>query len=316
MEGAELDLFEGGIAHATATASGEALDAALTDLGWHDALAADRRAAVSVLFERQGAANATSSALNWLLADALGAAGRGAVTVVLPAFGLPEPPGRLAGGRCALSGLATGAPADRVLVVATAGDRPAALTLPARDLEVRPVHGIDPALGVAEVSGEVRAPDRVTETVDWEGAVGAGHLALGHELVGVARAMLALARAHAVERVQFGRPIASFQAVRHRLAEALVAVEGADGLLAAAWEDPSPVTAAMAKAVAGRSARTVARHAQQVLAGMGFTAEHPLHHHVRRTVVLDQLLGAGALLTRRLGADVLGTGALPPPLPL
>ena len=47
----------------------------------------------------------------------------------------------------------------------------------------------------------------------------------------------------------------------------------------------------MAKAVAGRQARTTARHCQQVLAGIGFTTEHPLHHYVRRTLVLDALLG-------------------------
>ena len=61
----------------------------------------------------------------------------------------------------------------------------------------------------------------------------------------------------------------------------------------------------MAKAFAGRSARTVARHCQQVLAGIGFTTEHPLHLFIRRTIVLDQLLGAGSLLTRQLGTDIL-----------
>ena len=113
--------------------------------------------------------------------------------------------------------------------------------------------------------------------------------------------MLELARTHALERVQFGRPIATFQAVRHRLAESLVALEAAAALLDAAWEDPSPVTAGMAKAFAGRSARTVARHCQQVLAGIGFTTEHPLHLSVRRTIVLDQLLGAGSVLTAAAG---------------
>jgi alkylation response protein AidB-like acyl-CoA dehydrogenase len=143
-----------------------------------------------------------------------------------------------------------------------------------------------------------------------------GQLALGHELVGLARTMLELARQHALGRIQFGRPIASFQAVRHRLAESLVSVEAAAGLLAAAWEDPSPATAAMAKGFAGRSARTVARHAQQVLAGIGFTTEHPFHTYVRRTLVLDQLLGAGSVLTKELGVHVLRTGRMPAVLPL
>jgi len=67
----------------------------------------------------------------------------------------------------------------------------------------------------------------------------------------------------------------------------------------------------MAKAFAGRSARTVARHCQQVLAGIGFTTEHPLHLSVRRAIVLDQLLGAGTALTRALGTHILSSATLP-----
>ena len=70
--------------------------------------------------------------------------------------------------------------------------------------------------------------------------------------------MLRLACDHASERVQFGRPIASFQAVRHRLAEALVAVEALDATLGAAGDEPNALTAALAKATAGRTAQTVA----------------------------------------------------------
>ena len=60
----------------------------------------------------------------------------------------------------------------------------------------------------------------------------------------------------------------------------------------------------------------MARHAQQVLAGIGFTTEHPLHLYVRRTVVLDQLLGAGNRLTRGAGLRVLERGELPATFPL
>jgi alkylation response protein AidB-like acyl-CoA dehydrogenase len=128
--------------------------------------------------------------------------------------------------------------------------------------------------------------------------------------------MLELARQHALERIQFGRPIASFQAVRHRLAEALVSLEAAAALMSASWDEPTPGTAALAKGMAGRSARIVARHAQQVLAGIGFTLEHPFHSYVRRTFVLDQLLGAGVALTRQTGTEVLRTGRLPAAFPL
>ena len=53
-----------------------------------------------------------------------------------------------------------------------------------------------------------------------------------------------------------------------------------------------------------------------MLAGIGFTTEHPLHRYVRRTLVLDQLLGAGSVLTRQLGSDILGRGTLPAAFPL
>ena len=128
--------------------------------------------------------------------------------------------------------------------------------------------------------------------------------------------MLDLAREHALDRIQFGRPIATFQAVRHRLADTLVAVEMAEAMLDAAWLDGSPLTASMAKAVAGRSARTASRHCQQVLAGIGFTTEHPFHLSARRVLVLDQLLGSSKVLTKRLGDELLRTRQLPPLLPL
>jgi alkylation response protein AidB-like acyl-CoA dehydrogenase len=128
--------------------------------------------------------------------------------------------------------------------------------------------------------------------------------------------MLELARVHALDRIQFGQPIAKFQAVRYRLAETLVAIEAADAVLDAAWLDHAPQTAAMAKATAGRGARVAARHCQQVLAGIGFTTEHPFHRYVKRVLVLEQLLGGTQILTRQLGRDILEEHELPALLPL
>ena len=136
----------------------------------------------------------------------------------------------------------------------------------------------------------------------------AGRVALGWWLVGTGRAMLALARQHAVDRVQFGRPLASFQAVRHRLAETLVALDGAEATLVAASDD---LGALLAKAAAGQAALTAARHCQQVLGGIGFTAEHDLHRHVRRAMVLDGLLGSARELTREAGALLRAGGSAP-----
>jgi Acyl-CoA dehydrogenase, C-terminal domain len=135
-----------------------------------------------------------------------------------------------------------------------------------------------------------------------------GRRALGWWLVGTSRAMLSLARTHALDRHQFGRPISSFQAVRHRLAETLIAVEGAEATLRAADDD---LGALLAKAAAGEAALTAARHCQQVLGGIGFTAEHDLHRHIRRTLVLDGLLGSARELTREAGALLRAEGSAP-----
>lgn len=135
--------------------------------------------------------------------------------------------------------------------------------------------------------------------------------AVGWWLVGSARAMLTLAQRHALDRVQFGRPIASFQAVRHRLAETLVAIEGAEATLELPGDDNPDLTSLLAKAAAGKAALTAAKHCQQVLGGIGFTEEHGLHHHVKRVLVLDGLLGSSKELTRRAGAGLRARGSAP-----
>ena len=132
-------------------------------------------------------------------------------------------------------------------------------------------------------------------------ALAAGRRALGWWLVGSSRAMLALARQHALDRVQFGRHIGSFQAIRHRLAETLVAIEGAEAALETASAEPDELASLLAKAAAGQAALTTARHCQQVLGGIGFTAEHQLHRHVKRSLILDGLLGSARELTREAG---------------
>lgn len=141
--------------------------------------------------------------------------------------------------------------------------------------------------------------------------MGAGRQALGWWLVGAGRAMLALARQHALDRTQFGRPVASFQAIRHRLAETLVAVEGAEATLVAAAGERDELAFLLAKAAAGQAALTAARHCQQVLGGIGFTAEHELQRHIKRALVLDGLLGSSRELTREAGAALRDKGFAP-----
>jgi hypothetical protein len=320
MDAAERELFTASLRRATEAHTGGALDVALLELGWRDALALHPQTAVSVLFERQGAADATSSALDDVLCSGLGRLSPEATAVVLPTPGRWDAPGQFVDGSLSVRGLGTAALADRetVLVVARSDGKEFAVEIPTAALALRHGHGADPRLGLVEVTG-----DKVTggtrhelAPYGWSAAVALSRLAVGHELVGAARAMLELAREHALQRIQFGQTISAFQAVRHRLADTLVAIETAGAMLDSAWVDQSPQTAAMAKALAGRGARTATRHCQQVLAGIGFTTEHPLQHYVRRVLVLDQLFGTTLSLTRDLGNELLSTRQLMPLPPL
>lgn len=335
MDPDERRLFEEAIAGAAARCTGPALDDALDEIGWTDALAAEPRDAVAVLFEHLGRTGARCAGLDRLMASVL-APGEPAA-VVLPPLGTWDPPAVRHGETLVVDGLGSAAAATGLPLVVAALPREAGdtgetggdttvLVIPSGGLTIAPVAGIDPALGLHRIHGRVEvgladqvavaAPDGSAGTEAWSRAVALARLALGHELVGVGRTMLELARTHAIEREQFDRPIGSFQAVRHRLADTLVAIEMAEAALDAGWLDEDPVNAAMAKAVAGRGARTAARHCQQVLAGIGFTTEHPFHLFLRRAYALDGMLGSAATISRWLGARVLADRRLPRPLPL
>jgi hypothetical protein len=315
MDGEDRRLFQLTLQQATARHSGDALDEALDRVGWHEALATDPRVAISLLFHLQGAANATSSALGHVLAQGLGAPSGPGTGMLLPPIGRWDPPGTVDAGELVVRGLGHSSLSrlESVVVVMSTGERTAGVDVPVSSLTLRPVGGIDPDLSLLEVSGRCVVTGGSARPLagNWPTALALGRLAVAHELVGASRTMLDLACEHARNRIQFGRPIGSFQAIRHRLAETLVGIEMAEAMLDSAWRDGAPATAAMAKAVAGRQARTTSRHSQQVLAGIGFTTEHPLHHYIRRTLVLDGLLGNTLTLTRALGIEGITTARLP-----
>jgi alkylation response protein AidB-like acyl-CoA dehydrogenase len=275
---------------------------------------------VPLLFEHLGRSNATSSAVDASMATFLeGPETKDEIGMVLPPLGSTETSGLVVEDRCTIHGIATPhlRRCDVAVVVAPSDRRFEAVALSTAALSFRRPKGLDPAAGLAEVSGDVPLVEVAwTAAVDWPAALALGQRALGHEMVGLSRAMLEMARQHAVDRVQFGRPIGSFQAVRHRLADSLVAIQAADALLAVAWDEPTSVNASIAKAFAGRSTQLTGRHCQQVLAGVGFTREHPFHRYLRRAMTLDHLLGASATLTRRLGSEAIKTGRLPPAIAL
>ena len=118
------------------------------------------------------------------------------------------------------------------------------------------------------------------------------------DLVGVMEGAIELTTAYARERRQYGVPIGSFQAVQHLLAEAKTLSEGAlSAMLYAAWAvdalEPAEAraAAAVAKAYAARSARTVCETAIQVHGGIGNTWECMAHVFLRRTLLSTELFG-------------------------
>ena len=115
-----------------------------------------------------------------------------------------------------------------------------------------------------------------------------GAVAHAAELLGAADRVLGMTVDYAKERVQFGRPIGSFQAVKHRCADMLVDVEGMRSVVYyAAWclsaDDPDrSVAASTAKTWCSDAGRRVMASGLQVHGGIGFTWEHDLHLFLKR----------------------------------
>jgi hypothetical protein len=302
------------ITGALAADEGADIDEVLDQLGWREMLRDEPGDAIDIVFNALGATNATATALDDVVLSALGLEPRPDLSVMLPRFAAWDPPGQIDAYDLHARSLATtrAATAREMLVVCGSASEPWIVTIPMTSLEVRPVRGIDPHAEFRAICAQGNAAGAMRlAPAGWQSAVALGRRAVAHQVAGASRAMLNLACAHAKERVQFGRPIARFQAVRHRLADALVAVEALEATLSAAKEEPNPGTAALAKAVAGRTAHTVAAHCQQVLAGIGFTTGHPFHRYLKRTVALEGLFGSADQIVLDVGRQLLAARRVP-----
>ena len=145
-----------------------------------------------------------------------------------------------------------------------------------------------------------------------ETAFDRGALAAAAELVGVGARAIDLAAAYAVERHQFGKPIGSFQAVKHQLADALVAVEFArPAVYRAAWSVARDFPergrdVSMAKALASDAAVVACRAALQVHGAIGYTKEHDLHLWLARGFALANAWGDPTRHRSRVTSAVMG----------
>lgn len=138
------------------------------------------------------------------------------------------------------------------------------------------------------------------------------------ELVGVAQAALDLAAGYARERVQFGRPIGSNQAIKHQLANAWMGVDNARLAVlyaTAALNERLPdarLACAAAEASAIEGALQATRSALQVHGGMGFTWESDVHLYLKRAQHLATRLGGASRALQQLEAQVWDAAANAP----
>ncbi len=223
-----------------------------------------------------------------------------------------------------------GTTADELAVVArldgTRGDDGlGAFAVPREQVTSTPVTVIDPTLPMAtvildgvEVDGGrvlVEPGDPAAATMV-ERALQEATTALALSTVASCRAVFEATLQYAKDREQFGKPIGSFQAIKHRLADAYLAVERASALayfaaLTIAEDDERrAVACSMAKAAAGDCQRLVAGDGLQLHGGIGFTWEHDLHFGLKRAKAGDLLFGTAAshraLLAHLLGLELAG----------
>lgn len=129
-------------------------------------------------------------------------------------------------------------------------------------------------------------------------------LLLAAEQIGAAARALDLTVAYTKDRVQFGRPIGSFQALKHRMADLYVTVQSARAVIYDAIADPSPASASLARVFASEALTEVAAEAVQLHGGIAITWEHDIQLYFKRAHGSAQLLGAPREHLRRLEAEV------------
>ena len=209
------------------------------------------------------------------------------------------------GGKVALSGVKQFVPwahvADFILVPARAAGTLAVYVLEtsAPGVSITPLASLDPGTRLAQVTldgaavaAEARLGAEALPFLLLRGAVG-----VAAEMLGASRRCLDMAVEYAKVREQFGQPIGSFQAIRHKCAEMLLEVENSHAATYyAAWAldsgaEDGELAASVAKSYVNDASRKVCGEAIQVHGGIGFTWEFDLHLYFKRAKALEPLYG-------------------------
>ncbi|MHA7666336.1 acyl-CoA dehydrogenase IpdE2 [Mycolicibacterium sp. HS_4_1] len=169
------------------------------------------------------------------------------------------------------------------------------------DNTVTPASAMDPTRRLAAVS-----PGSATALGTDPGLADTAAILMAVEQVAAASRCLDLTVAYSKDRVQFGRPIGSFQALKHRMSDLYVKVSAARSIVDDAIADPTPTNASLARYMATEAFNAVAGEAIQMHGGIAITWESDIQFYFKRAHGSAQLLGSSREHLRRLEAEVLG----------
>lgn len=148
-------------------------------------------------------------------------------------------------------------------------------------------------------------PGSVTPIGHDPGLADIAAILLAAEQIGAASRCLDLTVEYTKQRVQFGRPIGSFQALKHRMADLYVAVESARAVVGEAIATPGATTAALARLSASEAFTAVAGEAIQMHGGIAITWEHDIQLYFKRAYSSAELLGSPTEMLRRVESELL-----------
>jgi len=206
---------------------------------------------------------------------------------------------------------------DEIVVVVRGDDGVRAVVVPASVLMPVPVKSVDLTRRYAQLPLDgVRVPrDRVLGDGDathaLEHAIEESTVALALEIVGTAQTIFDVTLEYAKQREQFGVPIGSFQATKHKFADMLIALERARAtgyfaaLTIAEHDDQHTIATSVAKAAAGDCQRLIGKEGIQIHGSVGYTWEHDMHLYVKRMKSGEAQFGTSATHRARI-ADQLG----------
>lgn len=169
------------------------------------------------------------------------------------------------------------------------------------DNTVTPASAMDPTRRLAAVS-----PGSATALGTDPGLADTAAILMAVEQVAAASRCLDLTVAYSKDRVQFGRPIGSFQALKHRMSDLYVKVSAARSIVDDAIADPTPTNASLARYMATEAFNAVAGEAIQMHGGIAITWESDIQFYFKRAHGSAQLLGSSREHLRRLEVEVLG----------